>query len=158
MKDIYYLLIVAGVLILILIGLFIVEKTIVSNKKKQVLKKLSTLGKIEKDGQLYFLIIDSKQVQLIFLPIKNNQYLTINSPEHMQIDNSKDKNPIILKYDYSKGIYKWLLVVPGFNRVKKAINENEVVFISYKDEFDNFRIIRENEIDTFILDNVSKGK
>ena len=64
----------------------------------------------------------------------------------MQIDRSKGR-PLLIRYNYDYPPYKWLFVVPGLNRVKRAINESEVDFINYQTELPNFRVIKEDEVD-----------
>lgn len=150
MSRTYILLIIAAVLLLALLILYIIDRRLKINKQKAVRKKLATIGEVEKEGKSYYLIIDNKQIQLIFFSLKNNEFLTINSHKMMQIDRGIDNKPTLIKYNYKHPPYKWLIIAPGLNRVKKAINENEVIFVDYLHEFDNFRVIREEEIDNLV--------
>ena len=141
--------IIAGLLLLVLISFYLLDKFGRNKKQKEVLKKLNTIGKIEKDGNAYFLLLGDKQIQIIFLSLKYDEYLTINSSSIMQIDRRKGR-PLLIRYNYDYPPYKWLFVVPGINRVKRALNESEVDFINYKTELPNFRVIKEDEVDLLI--------
>lgn len=145
------LIIIASVLFLVLILLFFLDRLITSKSKKRILNKLSEVGTLEKDGNCYYLVVGHIQYQLFFRPMKNNEYLQINSPTSMQIDRGGSEKPLIIKYTYSHPPFKILFLYPGLNRAKRAINENEVVFITHEDViYDNFRVVREVEIDDFV--------
>lgn len=154
MTRTHILLIIAGLLILTLISFSIYEIIAKNKKQKEVLRKLSKIGKIEKSGKNYFLLLGTTRIQIIFLALKPNEYLTINSPTVMQIDRGKDKS-LILRYNYDYPPFKWLFTVPGVKRVKRAINESEVVFINYETKFPNFRVIREDEVNLLINEYLS---
>lgn len=143
--------IIAGVLFLLLILLFFSEKLMYYKRKKKIIEKLKEHGTLEKEGHYYYLIIGERQYQIFFKVMKNNEYLTINSHKMMQIDTNRDKRPLLIKYNYSGPPFKILILYPGLTRVKRAINENEVVFITHEDVlYDNFKVVREVEIDDFI--------
>lgn len=141
--------IIAGVLLLTLLSFYIIDKLAKNRKQREVLKKLQRIGKLEKEHNTYFLLLGDMQVQIIFLSLKHDEYLTINSSTIMQIDRSKGR-PLLIRYNYDYPPYKWLFVVPGLNRVKRAINESEVDFINYQTELPNFRVIKEDEVDLLI--------
>ncbi|MGI6782079.1 MAG: hypothetical protein ACOX56_04585 [Acholeplasmataceae bacterium] len=143
------LIIIAGLLLLILLSMYIFDKLSKKKKQKEVLEKLTKIGKLEKDGRKHFLLLGEQRIQIIFLSLKPNEFLTINSSTIMQIDRGKDK-PLLVRYNYDYPPYKWLFVVPGMNRIKRAINESEVVFINYETEFPNFRVIKEDEVDLLV--------
>lgn len=152
MTSIQILIFILVALILVLLGLVLLNKSLINKRQKAVLIKLRQLGPIEKEGKDYYLVLGTQQIQLIFLSLKHNEHLTVNSNTKMQIDRYKNDKPIILRYNYQFPPFKWLLVIPGINRVKRAVNENEVVFIDYTYEFDNFRIIKETEVDLLITE------
>ncbi len=143
------LIIIAGLLLLVLLSMYIFDKLSKKKKQKEVLEKLAKIGKLEKDGRKHFLLLGEQRIQIIFLSLKPNEFLTINSSTIMQIDRGKDK-PLLVRYNYDYPPYKWLFVVPGINRIKRAINESEVVFINYETEFPNFRVIKEDEVDLLV--------
>lgn len=141
--------IIAGVLLLTLLSFYIFDKLAKNRKQREVLKKLQRIGKLEKERNTYFLLLGDIQIQIVFLSLKHDEYLTINSSTIMQIDRSKGR-PLLIRYNYDYPPYKWLFVVPGVNRVKRAINESEVDFINYQTELPNFRVIKEDEVDLLI--------
>jgi len=141
--------IIAGVLLLTLLSFYIFDKLAKNRKQREVLKKLQRIGKLEKERNTYFLLLGDMQIQIVFLSLKHDEYLTINSSTIMQIDRSKGR-PLLIRYNYDYPPYKWLFVVPGLNRVKRAINESEVDFINYQTELPNFRVIKEDEVDLLI--------
>lgn len=141
--------IIAGVLLLTLLSFYIFDKLAKNRKQREVLKKLQRIGKLEKERNTYFLLLGDMQIQIVFLSLKHDEYLTINSLTIMQIDRSKGR-PLLIRYNYDYPPYKWLFVVPGLNRVKRAINESEVDFINYQTELPNFRVIKEDEVDLLI--------
>ncbi|MGI6771585.1 MAG: hypothetical protein ACOX5Y_04155 [Acholeplasmataceae bacterium] len=141
--------IIAGVLLLTLLSFYIFDKLAKNRKQREVLKKLQRIGKLEKERNTYFLLLGDMQIQIVFLSLKHDEYLTINSSTIMQIDRSKGR-PLLIRYNYDYPPYKWLFVVPGVNRVKRAINESEVDFINYQTELPNFRVIKEDEVDLLI--------
>ncbi|HPX71913.1 MAG TPA: hypothetical protein PLP51_02975 [Acholeplasmataceae bacterium] len=141
--------IIAGVLLLTLLSFYIFDKLAKNRKQREVLKKLQRIGKLEKERNTYFLLLGDIQIQIVFLSLKHDEYLTINSSTIMQIDRSKGR-PLLIRYNYDYPPYKWLFVVPGLNRVKRAINESEVDFINYQTELPNFRVIKEDEVDLLI--------
>jgi len=141
--------IIAGVLLLTLLSFYIFDKLAKNRKQREVLKKLQRIGKLEKERNTYFLLLGDIQIQIVFFSLKHDEYLTINSSTIMQIDRSKGR-PLLIRYNYDYPPYKWLFVVPGLNRVKRAINESEVDFINYQTELPNFRVIKEDEVDLLI--------
>lgn len=147
------LLLIAALLLLTLVSLYFLDKKLKNNRQQEVIKKLKTIGTVEKDGGSYFLVMGHRQIQIIFLALKPNEFLTVNSNTMMQIDRGNQK-PLLIKYNYEAPPYKWLFVVPGLNRVKRAINENEVVFVNYQTEFNNFRVIKEDEVDLLIEEHI----
>ncbi|MGI6787650.1 MAG: hypothetical protein ACOX5X_03820 [Acholeplasmataceae bacterium] len=155
MNRTHILLIIAGLLLLSLLVMYLAEKRAKTKKQKEVLKKLEQIGTLEKDGKNYFLIIGDQQIQIIFLALRLGEYLTINSPTMMQIDRGRDK-PLLIRYNYENPPYKWLFTVPGMNRVKRVINESEVVFINYQTGFSNFKVIKEDEVD-LLIEEYKKG-
>ena len=62
---------------------------------------------------------------------------------------SNGKNKLV-SYDFSKGYFKLVIIIPGQEKVKKAINENEVEFVTPYTKFDNFRVVRYQELSKFL--------
>lgn len=144
------LLVILGVLLLGLLSINLFERSGVRRAQKKVLNKIARVTPVQKNGKRYYINIDGKDIELIFFGLKAKEVLTINSPTVMEVDRGINKKPLLINYNYSSGCFKWLLIVPSLNRVRRAINESEIEFVTYQTEFNNFRVIREDEIDKLL--------
>lgn len=145
------LIIILIILIIALLGVFVIflgEYIFFVKSKKDVLKQFEKFGKINKEGKLIYFEYKDKIYQIIFFKTKKLDFITINSEKIIEIKNRSKFR--FIKYDYSKGNHKILIPLPYSNITKKVINENEVEFVNYKTNFNNFNIVLPEEIKDFI--------
>ncbi len=99
------------------------------------------------DGYQY--TIHGRTYQLYVVRIAQTKELIINSPTIWEVfggNGSKLLHQNHLRSDTEKIV----IVYPNVTPIKRYINENEMIFISYRDVFHHMRVIRINELESFL--------
>lgn len=124
----------------------------VNMKQKQKIKsdtihKLEKYGKISiKDKHVLF-HIQKNTYEILFYKIAINHELTINSKMIWEI-HTKSGSQLINQTSFLSSAYQKIIVLyPISTKIKRFINENEMVFVDYHDTFFNMRLVKFNEIE-----------
>lgn len=143
------------VMIAITYGIFL----IVVNKHKQKLikntiKTLNEYGKvILKDKQILFKK-NATTYEILFYKISYNYELTINSNTIWEI-HTNTKTRLINQTKYlESNMPKIIIIYPMKTKIKRYINENELVFIDHHDVFYNMRLVKIADLES-LLDDVN---
>lgn len=133
------------------------------HKQKQTVKQ-ETIGMLEKYGKIS---LKDKQIifqnnleiyEILFFRVSPQHELTINSASIWEIHTSGKSILVNQNLFLSSELPKLIILYPMKSRVKRYINENELVFIDYRDVFNNMRLIRFHELDTFLSETYQNKK
>jgi len=138
-------------LISFVIWFYMTNKQNKINQEKAIdlLKKHGTITK--KDKNLLF-ETSTQTYEILCYKISKTHELTINSKAIWEI-HMKSKSTLINQTSFLSSKYpKIIIVYPIDTKIKRFINENEMVFIDYKDEFNNMRIVKINELELLLTE------
>lgn len=144
---------VALALIAILIGLFVFLKVNEMKNRNQfkaeTLTFLKQFGQIEEKDKTIEFHYQDQIYNLLFYFVPTQAELTINSPTIWEIK-SKSNREFINQSAFLMTKYpKMVFIYPTIQRIKRYINENELVFIRSKDFFYQMHVISHLEIKNF---------
>lgn len=150
---IYYISI--GIILSVIIGFFVLsifEKKRFRDIKQGIIEKLSTYGTIfVVDGKTMFSFQD-KQVEVLFFTLKSTEELVINSRVMWEVFRL---NKAML-YDQTEFLksedQKWIIIYPSISRIKRFINENEMVFVKAFDQVYDYQLILHIELEDYLED------
>jgi len=150
---IYYISI--GIILSVIIGFFVLsifEKKRFRDIKQGIIEKLSTYGNIfVVDGKTMFSFQD-KQVEVLFFTLKSTEELVINSRVMWEVFRL---NKAML-YDQTEFLkseeQKWIIIYPSISRIKRFINENEMVFVKAFDQVYDYQLILNIELEDYLED------
>lgn len=150
---IYYISI--GVILCVIIGFFVLsifEKKRFRDIKQEIIKKLSSYGNIfDVEGKTMFSFQD-KQVEVLFFTLKSTEELVINSRVMWEVFRL---NKAML-YDQTEFLkseeQKWIIIYPSIHRIKRFINENEMVFVKAFDQVYDYQLILHIELEDYLED------
>ena len=119
---------------------------------KGIIEKLSTYGNIfVVDGKTMFSFQD-KQVEVLFFTLKSTEELVINSRVMWEVFRL---NKAML-YDQTEFLkseeQKWIIIYPSISRIKRFINENEMVFVKAFDQVYDYQLILHIELEDYLED------
>lgn len=142
---------IIGLAIVIAISVVFILNNQQSQKTKEdainILKSYGTIT--SKDGKIWF-EKNQETYEILFYKIQKHHELTINSKYIWEIHKSSG-NLLINQNGFLVGDHKKLVIIyPLESKIKRFINENEMVFIDESDEFYNMRLIRLNKLDNFL--------
>ncbi|BCR35807.1 hypothetical protein [Mariniplasma anaerobium] len=141
MPGLKYILIVLAVIIIIFVIFYI------NFKQKQKIKSetidiLNTYGKtIIKDKSLLF-EINHNLYEILFYKIAEKHELTINSKLIWEVHTKTGSQLINQKSFLTSDYPKIIILYPIATKIKRFINENEMVFIDFRDSFFDMRLIK----------------
>lgn len=150
---IYYISI--GVILCVIIGFFVLsifEKKRFRDIKQEIIEKLSSYGNIfDVEGKTMFSFQD-KQVEVLFFTLKSTEELVINSRVMWEVFRM---NKAML-YDQTEFLkseeQKWIIIYPSIHRIKRFINENEMVFVKAFDQVYDYQLILHIELEDYLED------
>lgn len=150
---IYYISI--GIILSVIIGFFVLsifEKKRFRDIKQGIIEKLSAYGNVfVVDGKTMFSFQD-KQVEVLFFTLKSTEELVINSRVMWEVFRM---NKAML-YDQTEFLkseeQKWIIIYPSISRVKRFINENEMVFVKAFDQVYDYQLILHIELEDYLED------
>ena len=144
-----------GIIVIVVIGflvLFQIERKRTSKFKDNAINELKKYGKIEKIDQKLIFTHQDQTVEILFFVLKNNEELIINSRVMWEVFQF-NKAMLIDQTEFLKSDYiKWIIIFPGVHRIKRFINENELVFVQKEDFFYDYKIILNIELKDFLED------
>jgi hypothetical protein len=150
---IYYISI--GIILSVIIGFFVLsifEKKRFRDIKQGIIEKLSAYGNVfVVDGKTMFSFQD-KQVEVLFFTLKSTEELVINSRVMWEVFRL---NKAML-YDQTEFLkseeQKWIIIYPSISRIKRFINENEMVFVKAFDQVYDYQLILHIELEDYLED------
>ena len=130
---------IAVSVIIIVIGFEVIRQKKTNQRIKNELKKFGSLHNdvLKKNGYLF-------HVYIINAP--KNAEVTINSIINVQVNNGVNNKLYTLK---NTKIPRLIIINGNEGRLKRYLNENEMVFITKDDFFWNMYVIRTNQIESF---------
>ena len=132
------------IVIIIVLGLVLVKKQ--DKKRRQdIYDTLEAYGTLS--HHTYTINDDTFEIHL--LPVSGNAELIINSPTIWEVRNGSTSR-LIHQQALKNNKEKLIIVYPLTQPIKRYINENEMVFINYKDYFHHMHIIRMDELIPFL--------
>lgn len=118
--------------------------------KKETIEMLQKHGEISLKGKQIIFQNNLESYEVLFFRVSPQHELTINSTSIWEIHTSGKSILVNQSAFLSSEIPKIVILYPMKSRVKRYINENELIFIDYRDVFNNMRLIRFHELDTFL--------
>jgi hypothetical protein len=151
MPGLKYILIAIAVIVIIFVIFYI------NFKQKQKIKSitidiLNKYGKtIIKEKSLLF-EINKNVYEILFYKIAENHELTINSKLIWEVHTKTGSQLINQKSFLNSDYPKIIILYPIATKIKRFINENEMVFIDFQDSFYNMRLVKYNELSRFLTE------
>ncbi|OHE42066.1 MAG: hypothetical protein A2102_04410 [Tenericutes bacterium GWF2_38_8] len=137
--------------------LYVVISTIHKKKseelKSEVIEKLKTYGKITEEQKKLYFETEKEKYQLLFFYAPSSSELTINSKKMWEIRDASGSRLFDQTSFLSSTYEKLVIVYPLTTKIKRYINENEMVFVKPKDHFYEMRVIRHFELDELFKEN-----
>ncbi len=117
---------------------------------KQAITSFKRYGNITLNDKSILFETTNQTYEVLFYKIAKTHELTINSKYIWEI-HMKHRSSLINQISFLSSSYpKLVIIYPIETKLKRFINENEMVFIDYKDEFYNMRLIKINELECFL--------
>lgn len=150
---IYY--VTFGVILCSAIGAFIIyllEKKRHQALKTKIIETCSKYGNIEdKDGKQIFVFKDLK-VEILTFVLKHDEELVINSRVMWEVFKSS-KAMLYDQTEFLKSEFdKWIIIYPSTHKIKRYINENEMVFVKYDEPIYDYQLISYLELENYLED------
>jgi hypothetical protein len=141
------------ILILMLLGFvvyFLMLRRLKKAKEAEFISLLNHYGSVEEIEDKTILTLNSETYQVVFFYVPFQGELTINSKtiwetkvgRHVTFTNQTDLVNAPLK--------KLVIVYPSAQKLKRFINENELVFIKHDDLIHNMHIVLGEELSLFL--------
>lgn len=111
---------------------------------------LNQYGNVFDENKKVLFNTENQTFEILFYKIQKDHELTINSKYIWEI-HMKNRSTLINQTSFLSSDYpKIIIVYPIETKIKRYINENEMVFIDYKDEFNNMRIVKFHQLEDFL--------
>lgn len=118
--------------------------------KTKTISLLNQYGKVViKDKNILF-EKDTNIYEILFYKIQSNHELTINSTIFWEIHTKAGSHLINQSNFLASKNPKIIILYPIATRIKRYINENEMVFINFNDVFFNMRLVKISELETML--------
>lgn len=145
-----FLIVGTAILIIIYIALMIHQKKNENKIKEKTRSIIQAYGSVtETNGQLNLTIHD-QIYSIIHIHVPANAELTINSRNKWDIHAIGKSHIIDQTHRLSSPYPKIVIIYPSTLRIKRYINENEMVFVSYSDRVYDFYVVRFHEIEDLL--------
>ncbi|MCD4826318.1 MAG: hypothetical protein K8Q99_00895 [Acholeplasmataceae bacterium] len=145
MPELKYILLVVAVIMIFSVFVFI------NMKQRQKIKSM-TIETLKQYGKVVFkdkhILFETKQdvYEILFYKIALNHELTINSKFIWEI-HTNTRSQLINQSNFLSSSYKKIVIIyPIATKIKRFINENEMVFIDFRDTFYDMRLVKINEL------------
>lgn len=150
-----YYLIPIGIIVFVVLGFLILsrlEKKHLNQMKDEYLHLLSNYGSLEhKEGTILF-HMQNKTIEILFFVLKMNEELVINSRVMWEVFRAQ-KAMLYDQTEFLKSdIDKWIIVYPSILKIKRFINENEMVFVKHKDPIYDYQLILAIDLEDYLED------
>lgn len=137
---------------ILIVGVIIFGGILFINMKQKQKIKLEITEKLKKYGKVIFkdkkvlFEIHNHTYEILLYKIAINHELTINSKMIWEI-HTKTGSQLVNQSGFLSSEYQKIIIVyPISTKIKRFINENEMVFIDYKDTFYDMRLVKYNEL------------
>lgn len=141
-------LIIGFAFILILVAVwFYVGRKKHNEFKEKAYAILNTHGIVSDNGKSTFFEFKDKTYEILLYKIAKTHELTINSKYIWEVHMKSRSTLINQMYFLKSELPKIVIIYPMETRIKRFINENEMEFVDYKDEFYNMRLVKLDELD-----------
>jgi len=121
--------------------------------KDHVLSICKAYGVIEERNQKVYLHINETMYEVLFFYVPTQGELTINSRTIWEVRSMTKSNLVNQSIFLSSDKPKIVIIHPSTLPIKRYINENELVFVSFNDFFYNMYVVKYHEIETFFQTN-----
>lgn len=145
MPELKYILVVAAIFIIACVIIFI-------NMKQKQKVKSETIETLKQYGKVIFndkqILFETKQdvYEILFYKIALNHELTINSKLIWEI-HTNTRSQLINQSGFLSSSYKKIVILyPIATKIKRFINENELVFIDFRDTFFDMKLVKISEL------------
>lgn len=116
----------------------------------KAIELLNQYGNVFDENKKVLFNTENQTFEILFYKIQKDHELTINSKYIWEI-HMKNRSTLINQTSFLSSDYpKIIIVYPIETKIKRYINENEMVFIDYKDEFNNMRIVKFHQLEDFL--------
>ena len=133
-----------GIIGLAILGFFIlslIEKKHLNQVKNEIFLMLSEYGKLETNGGKTIYHIQDQHIEILHFVLKPMEELVINSRVMWEVFRS-NKAMLVDQTEFLKSENsKWIIVYPSIHRIKRYINENEMVFVKKDDQIYDYQLI-----------------
>lgn len=119
-----------------------------------VIAKLNTYGKVFEENRKQFFQTQKETYQLLFFNIAANSELTINSRTIWEIRDASKPHLVDQTAFLSSLSPKLVILYPISTKIKRYINENEMVFIKPSDRFYEMHVVKHFELDALLKENI----
>ena len=130
---------------------------VIDMKEKQAIKNevIDLLGQqgevIHNDKQTLFKG-KHKTYEVLFYKIGKTHELTVNSPMIWEILTKTNSRLVNQSNFLSSDYEKIIILYPMTSKLRRYINENEMVFVDYRDVFLNMRLVKLSELTRLLSD------
>lgn len=118
--------------------------------RHQIIDQFRDKGQIEHHGSHLTWTYGGQTYQLLFYKIPFSQELTINSKLIWEIHYAGGSRLINQTHFLSSKQPKIVIIYPSAIKIKRYINENEMVFVEPNDFFHNMHVIRGIDVQPFL--------
>ncbi len=123
--------------------------------KHETLEKLSTYGKVYKEGLHTLFDYKDETFELLFYRVRQNSELTINSRTIWEIRDAGSSSLVDQSAFLSSPYKKIIIIYPSTLVIKRYINENEMEFVKINKSFYDMYVLRAFELDQFLSSELS---
>jgi hypothetical protein len=117
--------------------------------KTETIKILEKHGKVSIKNKHLLFYKEDRIYEILFYKIAMHHELTINSKIFWEI-HTKAGSQLINQTSFLSSHYQKIIILyPITTKIKRFINENEMVFVDYHDVFFNMRLVKFDEIKDF---------
>jgi hypothetical protein len=136
------------------LGIYIFQRKRNQRIRNEVLSLLNSKGLVSTDHGRQFFKINDKTYELLFFYVPSFAELTINSKIIWEIKDSSKSRLFNQSHFLSSPFEKLIIVFPSQVAIKRFINENELVFVKYNEPFNNIYVVRTNELNNLLHEDI----
>jgi hypothetical protein len=123
-----------------------------NDKEKDLSAILEAHGTLTLENKKLLYEINEEIYEIIFFYVPFNGELTINSKTMWEVRTGYQTRLINQKTQLSSSYKKIVVIYPTQQRLKRYINENELVFIHYTDFFYNMYVLSADDLEKLIVE------
>lgn len=139
-----------SLIFMIYISVFFIQSYKSKKIKDQTLSLCQKYGTVSTHKSKYYFDFHGKTYELLFFYVPTQGELTINSRTIWEVRTSSKSNLIDQSIFLSSDKPKIIVIHPSTSAIKRYINENELVFVSFNDFFYNMYVTRHHELENLL--------